>query len=308
MTKLFSSIKAKKITLLFLFFVASISTAYGWFLFVPVITNYGRMLATYFPTFFTFGVPLFSFFMLWMCWHTYNVANRHRILKIYSITLVVLMGLCIPFHILSIGLSFGWNGIYGVLTPLFPYDVLVKMVLYLTIGIFILTYVIRNGDLALVPLTVKNPLRRRAFVAMGFVSAFTSYFFGAFFEVFFIFDTFDSNWYGMVPAILLFLLPLVSFILFVFYRHQKDEITKQKVYFYSLVSMMLSTLVLLLWVLIAVLINPYLFPQSLSNFYMLGYAAKMPIGFFLIIIMLFVEYLISFLRYRKRYLMKKDEK
>ena len=133
-------------------------------------------------------------------------------------------------------------------------------------------------------------------------------FYGIFFEVFFIFDTFDSNWYGMVPAILLFLLPLVSFILFVFYRHQKDETTKQKVYFYSLVSMMLSTLVLLLWVLIAVLINPYLFPQSLSNFYMLGYAAKMPIGFFLIIIMLFVEYLISFLRYRKRYLMKKDEK
>ena len=308
MTKLFSSIKAKKITLLFLFFVASISTAYGWFLFVPVITNYGRMLATYFPTFFTFGVPLFSFFMLWMYWHTYNVANRHRILKIYSITLVVLMGLCIPFHILSIGLSFGWNGIYGVLTPLFPYDVLVKMVLYLTIGIFILTYVIRNGDLALVPLTVKNPLRRRAFVAMGFISTFTSYFFGAFFQVFFILDTFDSNWYGMVPAILLFLLPLVSLILFVFYRHLKDEIAKQKVHFYSLVFILLSTLVLLLWVLIAVLINPYLFPQSLSNFYMLGYAAKMPIGFFLILIMLFVEYLVSFLRYRKRYLIKNNEK
>ena len=308
MTKLFSSVKAKKITLLVLFFVASISTAYGWFLFVPIITNYGRMLATYFPTFFTFGVPLFSFFMLWMYWHTRNIANRHRILKIYSITLVVLMGVCIPFHILSIGLSFGWNGIYGVLTPLFPYDILAKMIIFLALGIYILTYVIRNGELALVPLTVKNPLRRRAFVAMGFVSAFTSYFFGAFFEVFFIFDTLDSNWYGMIPAILLFLLPLASFILFVFYRHQKDEVKKQKVYFYSLVSILLLALVLLLWVLIAVVVNPYLFPQSLSNFYMLGYAVKMPIGFFLIIIIFFVEYLVSFLRYRKRYLMKKDEK
>jgi len=308
MTKLFSSVKAKKITLFVLFFVASLSTAYGWFLFVPVITNYGRMLATYFPTFFTFGVPLFSFFMLWMYWHTRNIANRHRILKIYSITLVVLMGVCIPFHILSIGLSFGWNGIYGVLTPLFPYDILAKMIIFLALGIYILTYVIRNGELALVPLTVKNPLRRRAFVAMGFVSAFTSYFFGAFFEVFFIFDTFDSNWYGMIPAILLFLLPLASFILFVFYRHQKDEVKKQKVYFYSLVSILLLALVLLLWVLIAVVVNPYLFPQSLSNFYMLGYAVKMPIGFFLIIIIFFVEYLVSFLRYRKRYLMKKDEK
>lgn len=306
MTKLFSSVKSRKITLLMLFFIASLSTAYGWFLFVPVITNYGRMLATYFPALFTFGVPLFSFFMLWMYWHTYNIANKHRILKIYSITLVVLMGICIPFHVLSIGLSFGWNGIYGVLTPLFPYDLLAVMILYLALGICILFYAIRNGELALVPMTVKNPLRRRAFVAMGFVSAFTSYFFGAFFEVFFIIDTFDSNWYGMIPAILMFLLPLASLIMFVFYRHQTDEITKQKVHFYSLISILLSTLVLLLWVLIAVLINPYLFPQSLSNFYMLGYAAKLPIGFFLIIIMLFVEILVSFLRYRKRYLMKKD--
>lgn len=308
MKKLFATSRGKMITLAILFFVASLSIAYGWFLFVPIVTHYGRMLATYFPTFLTFGVPLFSFYMLWMYWHTNNLANKLRVLKVYSLSLIVLMGLCIPFHLLSINVSFGWNGIYGVLTPLFPYDLLALMVLYLSLGIIILIYVIKHKNYALVPLTIKNPLCKRAFVAMGFSSAFVAYFFGVFFEIFFIMDYIDPNWYGMIPAIVLNLLPIASFVMFATYRHQVDEDKKRKIYLFSLASLSLSTLLLLLWVLIAVLINPYLFPQSLSNFYMLGYAAKMPIGFFIIIILLFVEYLISFIRYRKKYLMTKDEK
>lgn len=308
MKTFFATSKGKIITLAVIFFIASLSTAYSWFLFVPIVTHYGRMFATYFPTFFTFGVPLFSFYMLWMYWHTHNIANQRKILKIYSITLIVLMSLCIPFHILSISVSFGWAGIYGVLTPLFPYDQLALMVLYLILGISIFVYVLTHKDYALVPVTVVNPQRKRAFVAMAFASSFTCYFFGLFFEVFFIMDYLDPNWYGMIPAILFNLLPLLAQVLFVIYQHQNDDEKKRKAFFFGLTSLTLTSLTILLWVSITVLINPYLFAQSLSNFYMLGYAAKMPIGFFIIIILLFVECLIGFLRYRKRYLMTKHER
>lgn len=308
MKKLYSSVVARNITLLVLFFVASLFVAYGWFLFVPIVTHYGRMLLTYFPTLFAFGVPIFSFFMLWMYWHSVNVANRYRIVKIYSITLVVLMGICIPFHVLAIGLSFGWNGIYGTITPLFPYDLLTLMIIFLAIGIYLLMWVFRNEELKKVPITVKNQLRRRAFVAMAFVSAFTAHFLGLFFQAFFIIDSFDPNWYGMIPAILLNLVPFMSLLMFVYYRHQKDEKAKRKIFGLSLISLLSATFALLLWELIAVLINPYLFTQSLSNFYLLGYAIKIPLGYFLIIIMLFVEYLVIIIRYCKLRRMVKHEK
>jgi len=298
----------KVVILSLLFLVASLSTAYGWYLFVPIVPHYGRMLATYFPTLFTTGVPLFSFFILWMYWHTKNIANRWKILRIYAIVLVTLMALCIPFHILSIQVSFGWAPLYGVLSPLFPYDQLVLMILYLILGIGVAIYVVRHRDYDFVSVTLPNPMRKRTYVAMAFVSSFTAYFLGLFFEVFFIFDYVDPNWYGMIPVILFNFVPILGFKLYFYYRHIADEDKKQHYYFRSLLIYTITTLVLLTWVIIAVIINPYLFPESLSNFFMLGFAAKVPIGFFVLLILIFVESLVAVIRYCQRYLKKSHEK
>lgn len=290
----------KIISLSLLFLVASFFVYYGWMIFVPIVPHYGRMFATYFPTFFTCGVPLISFFMLWMYWHAKNIKSKWQIQRVYALILLILMAICIPFHILSISSSFGWAPLYGMLSPLFPYDQLVLMVLYLGLAIYLYIYNTQHKEYKKVEKTIANPLRRRAYVASAFAFAFTAYFTCVNIHVFNIIDWWDPNWYGMVPMILSHFLPLVALILFVIYKHI-DPTRQRKFYRNSIIALLSCFVGLLAWFFIALSFNFYFVSESMSSFYPLGYAAKMPGGFMVVCIMIFVELLVSFIRYRKIY-------
>lgn len=302
----FSSSKGKTITLCLLFFIASLSTYYGWELFIPIVPHYGRLFDIYFPTLFTFGIPLLSFFMLWMYWHVPNVRTKWKIQLTYSLIVMILMAICIVFHLITIHNHFSWTSIYGVISLLFPFDVLAMMVIYLGIGIYVYIKAMLNKAIGKVEKTVPEVMRKRAYVGAGFIFAFTAYYTGLFFQFFSILDSFDENWYGIVPTLIIFLLPLTSLILYVIYKH-KITINKQKVFIYSMLALLLACFLLFGWLMLAIYHNPYLFSESLSNFFMLGYAAKLPIGLMVLIILLFVELLIAIRRYARRYITLKDE-
>lgn len=294
----------KPTILIALFIISCLTTYFGWFNFVPVITHTGRMLLTYLPTYFTCAIPLITLIMTWMYFHTLNIKNRYRIERVYAFIVLILMSFSIILHVIMIITQTGWSTVYGIISPLFPYDQLALMVIYLAFGILVCVHLHKHKEDYLVPVTINNPMRKRAFVAVAFALPFTCYLTPAFYQIFRLFEGYDPNWYGVVPALLTFLLPILSLIMFIIYKHSGSN---KKAYFNGLVTVYTSTIGLLVWIIIAIIINPYIFAQSLTSYYLLGYAAKIPGALLLIIIMEIVYLTVATTRYIKRYRVKENK-
>lgn len=294
----------KPTILIGLFIISCLATYFGWFNFIPVITHEGRMLLTYLPTYFTCAIPLITLIMTWMYFHTVNIRNKYRIERAYVFINLILMTISICLHVIMICTQTGWASGYNIISPLFPYDQLVLMIIYLSFGIFLLIHLIKHKQDLLVPVTINNPMRKRAFVAVAFSLPFICYFTPAFYQIFRLFEGYDPNWYGVVPTLLTFLLPMLSLIMFIIYKHSGST---KKAYFNGLITVYSSTVGLLIWILISIIINPYIFAQSLTSYYLLGYAAKIPGALLLIIVMEIVYLSIATTRYIKRYCLKENK-
>ncbi len=108
----------------------------------------------------------------------------------------------------------------------------------------------------------------------------------------------------MLPAFLAFFLMVEAMVMYVIYKQGNEE-TKQKRHFLGIIVMLTSITVLAVWIGIGIIINPYLYPESLSQYYTLGYAIKIPFGAFLTFIGALAPTIVAIVRYFKRYKVKK---
>lgn len=274
----------KEVLLTILFIVGSFFTYQGVFLAFPFITNHGKGLFTYLPTFLLMGVPLFSFIIFYLYYHVYNYQTKWKLIHIYAVSLLIVMGYSLIDQILVNSLLIGWDKIFGVITPLFPFDVLVGQVISLIIGIVAIVWCYQHKSYKLITKTSDIIVRKRHYAAFIFMSAFAMYFLGDLMTVVTYFnEPIDSNWWGMIPFLLeMLLLPLALF-LYVLYEH-KDEKDKIKFQLKGIIILGSSTLIIGLYMLIVSLINPYIVQDSLGGFYCIGYAIKTPFGIFIIIV------------------------
>ncbi len=274
----------KEVLLTILFIVGSFFTYQGVFLALPFITNYGRGLFTYLPTFLLMGVPLFSFIIFYLYYHVYNYQTKWQLIHIYAISLIIIMSYSLIDQILVNSLLIGWDKVFGVITPLFPFDVLFGQVVALGIGIISLYWCHRHKSYKSITKTSDIIVRKRHYVAFIFMAAFAMYFLGDFMTLFTYFnEPIDTNWWGMIPFLLeMLLLPLLVFV-YVLYEH-KDEKDKTKFQLKAIIIVGSISLLIGLYMLIVSIINPYIVQDSLGGFYCIGYAIKIPFGIFIIIV------------------------
>lgn len=302
MKKLMNMRYFKPITLAVLFVLTSAPLFFMNTLVACFVTGEGRGLITFLSTIMAILLLPLSVCTLWTYWHKNNPINKWRVLRNYSIIVTLVSFLSLALHIVMIVTKF--NGHAMAISALFPYDILVLLVSFLAIGIATLVYVIRNRKNVVDSDNTKPEIRTRTVVAAWFMIPFASYYFGGTLFVVNLFTDFDTNWYGMIPVILSLSLLALFTVLFFLYKHGKEE-DKQKNYKKGLLIAGITTIVLLAWTLVAVLINSRLFPESLSNFFLLGFAIKIPIGFFINTIGVVVILIITLVRYIKRYVKKK---
>ena len=273
----------KEVLLAFLFIIGSFFTYQGVFLALPFVTNYGRGLFTYLPTFLLMGVPLFSFIIFYLFYHVYNYQTKWRLIHIYAVSLIIIMVYSIIDQILVNSLLIGWDKVFGVITPLFPFDVLVGQVISLFIGIIALIWCFKHKSYKLIEKTSDIVVKKRHYVAFIFMAAFSMYFLGDLMTIVTYFnEPIDSNWWGMIPFLLEMLLLPLALLLYVIYEH-KDEKDKSKFQLKGIVILGSITLFIGLYMLIVSFINPYIVQDSLGGFYCIGYAIKIPFGIFIIL-------------------------
>ena len=289
----------KPVTLTVLFVLSAFITYYASYLIVPMITHYGRFTLSYLPTVFTLYMFLFTFGMLWLYWHVYNVASKWLIAKVYSITLIIVEAVSLLIHIIMICHEFKWNRLSGVISPLFPFDILALMVIFLALGIVILVWVIKNKELKKVAKTSTFALKRGTAAAFLTVAGFGNYFLGLFIYSFTVCDYFDPNWYGMVPVILSFLTISIELVFYSLYQYAPNE-EKRKWQFRGVLVTLIITLVLYTWLAIALMINSRLIIESLSNFFILGYTIKIPIGLFLNALIVLITCLVAIIKLKTK--------
>lgn len=293
----------KRILFGVLFVLASFATRMGFVLMVPVITNQGRYLLTALPAIVGCWFPLLSLILLWIKWNSNSVARQWKITFIYGLLATSISVLLLADQIIMSAVEYHWVLHATELSPLFPYDVIALLVLFLGLGIYSL---IKSGltkaDLLVAP--VEENLKGKGIVAVWFFLTFACYFNGAAFSFITGLDAYDPNWPFMIPAFLAFFLMVEAMVMYVIYKQGNEE-TKQKRHFLGIIVMLTSITVLAVWIGIGIIINPYLYPESLSQYYTLGYAIKVPFGAFLTFIGALAPTIVAIVRYFKRYKVKK---
>ena len=262
---------------------------------VPLVASYGRGSLYYLPTIFTFLVPSFTLIMAYLFKKFNNIANQFKVLKIYAFTLLIFMLISLVCHILDITILFKWNRIYGGVLPLFPFDVLFFQLVFIIFAFILLYFTNKDKDLSKISKTTTE-IKKKTIVLHCLYFVFASYFLGLFFSSFFSFNQIeDKNIWGIIPVILTFLLLTSEGIFYFLYKITHSL----KIYFIGLLTIFISVFTLLVWIIIAFVINPYLFSESLGQYFYIGYAIKFPLGFYLNIIFVILLLTFSFFNLKK---------
>ena len=302
MKKIIASPLFKIISFALLFLFASYTTHLGFSLVVPIITNYGRHILTHLPAILACWMPLLSLIFLWLKWRSKNPANEWKICFTYGLLITCLSSILLADHILMTAIEYKWVLHATEATPLFPYDVIVVLAIFLGIGIFTLVRCGLSKEKRLIE-SVDEEMKTSTKVAVWFYLPFTCYFFGAGLSFVNSFDSYDPNWPIMIPAFLSFFLMTFALVMYIYYKQAKGE-DKRKRHFVTLMTTLVVMFVLAAWLVVGLIINPYLFPESLSQYYMLGYAIKIPFGVFICFIGTLAPSIVSLVRYFKRYKIK----
>lgn len=301
MKKLLNMRYSKHVVLGVLFIISSILLFSMDYLLACVVTSYGRGILTFLPTMIAVLLPAFTLASYWTYLHKKNEINKWRVLRNYSLITLLTSTLALILHVVMIIVEFGWK--LGSLTYLFPFDVLCLLMVFVVLGVLSLIKTIKMKK-NITETTDEEKIKTRTVVAAWFMIGFASYYFGGTLSSVTLFTNLDANWFGMIPALLSLSLLTLMLVMFFIYKHAKEE-NKQKAYKRGLLITGITTVVLYGLVLDAVLINSRLFPESLSNFFVLGFAIKIPIGFLLNFVGVITLFVIALVKYIKRYIKKK---
>lgn len=296
------TLRVKIILFTALFILASVSTFYGTRLSLPIVTYYGRGALTTLPATFTFAIPLFTLIILTIYSRTGSVAKRWKVIFIYSLVMLAVALINIVDILFVVGLLYNWNFIVGVMTPIYPLDLLIFNFIFLAIGAASLFFAIvkktERQDLT-TDETKQTPKKR--LVLTGFFFAFACYYFGeALFGINNLFEGYiDSNIGLTIPVYLLFLLLAAMGLVYIIYFHSCKE-KQLKRGLIGVISILAITAFLLLWILIGFAINPYYFSESLQEEFAMGYALKVPFGLFILLGWILIPSLIALIRLIKQ--------
>lgn len=278
----------KIIAFLASFLISAIFTYHGFINVMPVITHEGRGLLTQLPTILISFTPLYLVVMYYLYSETYNICIKWRIKLITSVSVISVITLSLISHILFICLN---KYSYGTQNLLYPFDMVVLGGILLVLGILLLIEVLLHKDEKDVPVTSPYHVRTRQKVAVIAVICFANYFLGDFYSVINYFEYLDPNWFGMIPFILSLLLPALAFANYLIYKIV-PEINKKKL----LIISGAIFVALVIWSIIALIINPVLLSESLSNFYMLGFCVKIPFGALITLLVFTIPYVFSLVK------------
>jgi len=308
--QLLKKTKATKIVVFtLLFLVASIATFYGTRLTLPIITHYGRGTLTALPATFTFAIPLFTLIVLWQYSQTDTIGKRWRLNLIYSIVTITVATFNLIDLMLVLGLLYDWNLIVGVMTPIYPLDLILFNLIILAVGFASLFFTIANKKFkGSLETEGRVNISRGKHVLAGFFIAFATYFFGeALFGVIDIFEGFvDPNIVLVIPVYLAFLMLAVEAVVYVVYLYSPKE-SKLKRGLIGVITLLSISVLLFVWIVIGLTFNPYYFSESLQQEFAIGYSLKMPIGLFIIAAWVVIPSIVALIKFILRLNKSKKE-
>lgn len=307
--RLLKKTRAIKLTLLaILFLVASFATFYGTRLTLPIVTHYGRGALTTLPATFTFGFPLFSLIVYWQYSQTDTIGKRWKLGLVYSIVALVIATFNIIDLLFVLGLLYNWNFIVGIMTPIYPLDLILFNLIILALGCAGIFFTITNKKAKGSQETEgRVKILTRYHVLAAFFISFAAYFFGeALFGLIDVYEGFiDPNIGLVIPVYLAFVLMAAEAVIYVVYVYSPEEV-KVKRGLIGVSVLIGITIALFAWILIGLAVNPYYFSESLQQEFAVGYSLKMPIGLFIIGLWVLIPLIIALVKLSKRFV--KSEK
>lgn len=277
-----------KIILVVLFILASLSTFHGFRPILLIISHSGRlsMLIKCIPLILANGIPLTFLIAHWRRMHVKNISSKYKLCYNFVITTLVLSSLAFLLQIICCATQIGW-GLYKGASGLYPYDLLVICGGLIVYCIYSLINLNKEKYLKDVPLTFKGE-KKNVLVLFMFMTGFTCYETGnvIYGSLSMLGDgIIDPNIGLIIPTILLLLLPLIYLITYLLY---KNHFNTRKFYKWSLVSLIIYTVIIVSTVLIILILNPTYVAESMANFMELGLAIKTPLELFVIPVVLLI--------------------
>ena len=287
------------ISLILLFFLGALSLYYGVYLAFPYVSFEGRGILTFLPLTLVMFFPMFSFAFRWMFTHFNGAYRKWKVQYYYSIVGGLFMLVATIWHILSISLAFKWQ-LYGGIFPLFPFDVLVVAIIYLTICILLFVKSVKEQKALNTEENIKLVHKKRSVAFVIIYTGFAAYFYGGFyFFTSLIGDGyFDKDFFFILSIALAFLVMVIGLVMYVLFRHQKLE-NQRKWYKIGLIVVGSVMLVDAIWIIVGYIVSPYFVPHSVAPMFPFGYAIKMPIGLFMITAWMIPCYIVALVRYFK---------
>lgn len=294
-SKFYNSPLFNRIALLILFILSCFTTYYSISCLVIIITHYGRLniIIKALPIAIGLFIPMITFIFHWFRMHTVNIASKYRLTRSYAILIFVMATSSLVLQIISNSTIIGWD-LYPTISPLFPYNLIVLDVVFIVLSINQFIYLIKNKELRKVPTTFPGVNKALLGVFSLFVG-YACYFAGNVFTncINMIGDGFfDTNFFLMIPVCIILILPCLVIMLNVVYiRMGHLEIVKTK----GLYVLGITYLASIIWLIISYIINPRFIPQSMTPFFQLGTAAKIPLGLIVTAVILFIILAFAFI-------------
>ena len=283
MGKLISVIHQKRvlfasIILSLLYVIASLSIFYGVRVLFLIIANYGLNSLSVIPFFLTSIFPLFFLFMVIMYIHSSSVSKRRTILLITG-TIFTLFGLFLTIFSIFLMIDYK-SAIAGNITPLFPLDILLFNIVIFLVGICILVFRSIDSKNSIITANEKRLISPLKLVLLGFYLPFAAYFFGELlFGFMYVFEGYVSpKWYGVLPIYLLYAALTIGLVLAIISIHV-PSIKKTKFNIIATSSLIVYTLICVVWYNIAYNLDPYLIANGLVWEFQILISIKKPFGY-----------------------------
>ncbi len=287
------------------YLVASFMFFYGIKLLFPVLANGGRSSLTLLPAVLTCVVPIVIFYIFWLFWRSKTLANRLRLEYIAGLVLIFVSGFNIVDLLLVLSILLKGNILFGIVTPCYPLDMLIANGIYLMLGITIMVYHYLDRKYVLTSKVMPFPLKTKYMVFAGFLLPFAAYFAGDFLSmyIYFINGIRDPNWPLIIPYYISFLLPSFLGLVYIYQSRFHEE----KTFLRNIIVLLSISAFALLWIIIGLIINPYVISESLQYEFAIGLVLKYPIGLLIIYLWVLIPSLISIIRIIRKNKRKKDE-
>ncbi len=294
------------LSLMFLF--VSFTCFYAVRIFFPIVTHYGRNSLNTLPTFFTYIIPLFGFYMSLLYIYISDRSKKLLVLRILGTVLIVIS--LIDLILMTFVFIFLLDGdiFFHTMTPFYPLDVFVGNGIYLLIGISCLLYKKIENEYSINTYINKRSFTKKDFIMLGFLLPFATYFVGEFMFGFIYLQEgyIDKNWYIMLPTYISFLFMGILCILYFIYHYISDK-NKLKYHLISLICMYVLIFVIGLWMIIGFSSNLYAVNESMQWEFSIGLAMKIPIGLFINFVVSIPILIISTIKLYKKLKNNKNE-